>query len=409
MSVLDDLKAKYTIDRPDSIRERVAAWAFEGAADIRQVIDRLEAIDFYEIADAIAGEAGDAVGARALAYERAAHDLAAEILGELEYLALEGVGEEPDLPITAELVTYELDNVEARYWDEDFFPPKALWHTVPEGEKLSEIVRRTSISALGGAEARQILAAEVDFERVPVEQQKEILGDDWQRLAPAAQCHAGPSSGMRAETGSPLTSPWPGATEQERIDAWERFRDLDGSGLTRAERDLYYHVLDGGGVAAYRLWTPDGVLNEFPAGYTPVMTFRAADIENAADMAKERFFDLADGAVLTDEGGNAYRLDGGTFQEFTPGWEEFRDVFELGSPAELKALFREWTEDYAARRAEDAERLERLPSPGEATPRAGPVPSVAEILAAPRQFLSPGQIHAVGQARANDNDPGMRR
>src|SRR3954454_158392 len=45
MSGIEELRAKFTVDRPESIRETVAAWAFEDAAGADDVIRRLESID----------------------------------------------------------------------------------------------------------------------------------------------------------------------------------------------------------------------------------------------------------------------------------------------------------------------------------------------------------------------------
>jgi hypothetical protein len=41
----ESLKAKFSVSRPDTIREKVAAWAFENAENIEAVIACLERID----------------------------------------------------------------------------------------------------------------------------------------------------------------------------------------------------------------------------------------------------------------------------------------------------------------------------------------------------------------------------
>jgi hypothetical protein len=45
MPNIEELKAKFTVERPDSIKEQVAAWAFEDANDAADAIGRLESID----------------------------------------------------------------------------------------------------------------------------------------------------------------------------------------------------------------------------------------------------------------------------------------------------------------------------------------------------------------------------
>lgn len=45
MSDFADDKARFTVSRPDSIREKVAAWAFEGTDSTQDAISRLESID----------------------------------------------------------------------------------------------------------------------------------------------------------------------------------------------------------------------------------------------------------------------------------------------------------------------------------------------------------------------------
>jgi hypothetical protein len=172
-------------------------------------------------------------------------------------------------------------------------------------------------------EKKEVLRHHVDWEGFARSHIKDVIDkvirdEPAQRWMDSVRYPASPPADVQAEPPPPTPSPWPGATEEERIDAWERFRDVDGSGLTAAGRDLYYHELGGGGSTTYQLWTPDGERGDFPAGYSVVMTFQAADSENAADMAKETFFDLASGAVLTDESGAAYRFDGDTFHEFKP-------------------------------------------------------------------------------------------
>lgn len=44
-AAFERLKAKFTVTRPESIREKVAEWAFEDAADAESVIRQLESMD----------------------------------------------------------------------------------------------------------------------------------------------------------------------------------------------------------------------------------------------------------------------------------------------------------------------------------------------------------------------------
>jgi hypothetical protein len=45
VNMLEALKAKFTVSRPESILEKIAAWAFEDADDAARVITRLEELD----------------------------------------------------------------------------------------------------------------------------------------------------------------------------------------------------------------------------------------------------------------------------------------------------------------------------------------------------------------------------
>jgi hypothetical protein len=116
--IFDIVKAKFTVIRPESIREKVAAWAFENVEDIESVIACLERIDcaacyspapiynhdmareigwhWQEIDEAIDGfrdETGEAPFLRKnhgflnylwFTYEWIAHQLASEIRNEIE-------------------------------------------------------------------------------------------------------------------------------------------------------------------------------------------------------------------------------------------------------------------------------------------------------------------------------------
>jgi hypothetical protein len=179
------------------------------------------------------------------------------------------------------------------------------WNNLTVGEKEDVLRHRVDWEGFARAHIRDVI-------------DKVIRDEPVERWMDSVRYPARAPADAQAAPSHPTPSPWPGATKEERIDAWERFRDVDSSGLTLAERDLYYHELVGGGSTTYQLWTPDGERGDFPAGYSVAMTFQAADSENAADMAKERFFDLASGAVLTDTTGDAYRFDGDTFHEFKP-------------------------------------------------------------------------------------------
>lgn len=120
MSDLEAFKDKYIVANPASIREKLAAWAFEGAEDIQQVIYSLESMTcagcfspapihndgmareiarhWDEIDDALTvyrEETGEAWAPREgqnfltflwFAYEWSAHELANEIHNEIELM-----------------------------------------------------------------------------------------------------------------------------------------------------------------------------------------------------------------------------------------------------------------------------------------------------------------------------------
>jgi hypothetical protein len=112
----------------------------------------------------------------------------------------------------------------------------------------------------------------------------------------------------RLEWGSYLMEVEGIAKVEERLrieELFEQRRDVDGSGLTAAERDRYYFELEGGEVTNYRY-------SDANAQYF-AMEFQAADISNATDMILESVVELSAGDKLTDDKGNTFLFDGSEF------------------------------------------------------------------------------------------------